>query len=220
VDEVKHGRWLAFWSISLTLLALPTSLLAEDIEVLFRWTPSPAIDEEGHFCAPAIAYEVYHQRNDGPVDLIATVTDTSYTLAAERGIRHRIRVLGVDAQQRQGQLSEWSPEVYFEPEIEPIDEVIPKVPGLLPNFPNPFNPETSIVYGIPEATGGNVRAVLEIYNIQGRRIRSLTPNTSPGWHQKTWDGKDDSGAVQPTGQYIVRFSCNGQVKTNKMTMVK
>ena len=201
-------------------LVFPAVLAAQAIDVIFQWRSSPVIDGEGGLHAPAVEYEVYHQADGGQIELVATVTDTVYTLPAQRGVRHRIRVLGVDVTHRPGELSEWSEELYFEDEIPPTSEMVPGAPDLRPNYPNPFNPATTIVYGVPESTGGMARVSLEIYDILGRRVRVLRPSTASGWHEIQWHGVDDYGQLVPTGQYIIRFSCNGRVTTNKMTLVK
>ena len=85
--------------------------------------------------------------------------------------------------------------MYFEGEVRTGDGV-PPAGALDGNYPNPFNPETRIRYGIPAdiATGTPVR--LEIYGIDGRRVRSFTVDRTPGWHEVTWDGTDDRGVVQ------------------------
>jgi len=204
------------------LLLLPVGVLAQQSSgtVTFAWTPSPTVNSEGQACAPAVAYDVYHQIDDGDPLLVATVEGTVYTLRAEPG-KHRIRVCGVDALNRTSDFSEWSdPYEIEEPEIPQTSELPPPVSSLRPNYPNPFNPSTKIEYGVPETTNGPPRLSLEIYNIQGQRVRVLRPDPKPGWNIVVWHGKDDAGQIQPTGTYIVRYICNNRVQTTKMTMLK
>lgn len=217
---MRHGRWQNAWLIPLLLLLLPAGSLAQNTDVVFHWAPSPLEGDEGEMYSPAVEYEVYHQRDGGLVHVAAVVTDTLVNLSLEPGVTHRIMVVGLDDQDRRGIFSEWSDDLYIDPDIPETGEPVPLAPGLQPNYPNPFNPETTITYGVPEAAGSSPRLALEIYDIQGRRVRRLLPEGSPGWHSVRWDGTDDSGRVQPTGTYIVRFSCNGRVETSKMTMVK
>ncbi len=193
-------------------------LFAQEVDVLFYWDPSALVDDHGRVRAPAVAYKVFHQRDGGVERLIATVTDTTFVLPADPGIRHRIRVCGVDEEGRLGDVSEYSDEVFFE--IQESGEMVPPAPDLRQNFPNPFNPETNIVYGVPENLPAGTVMAIEIYNLNGRRVRLLRPDMSPGYHTISWNGKDDLGRVQPTGQYITRYICGGQVRTSKMTMVK
>jgi hypothetical protein len=221
VVDVKHGCSKSGWLIPFVLILLGTltsPLFAQSVDVLFYWDSSALIDEDGHVRAPAVAYKVFHQRDGGIERLIATVNDTTFMLQADPGVRHRIRVCGVDEEGRLGDVSEFSDEVYFE--IQESGEMVPQTPDLRPNFPNPFNPETTIMYGVPENLPAGAVVAIEIFNIDGRRIRVLQPNTSPGYHSVSWDGRDDQGRVQPTGQYITRYTCGGQVRTSKMTMVK
>jgi flagellar hook assembly protein FlgD len=91
---------------------------------------------------------------------------------------------------------------------------------LRPNYPNPFNPETNIVYGIPPELDDESRLVLEVYDLRGERVRQLPPESGAGWHTVRWDGCDDVGSPRPSGQYLIRLACGPTVKTWKMTMVK
>ena len=76
---------------------------------------------------------------------------------------------------------------------------IPDTYSLSQNFPNPFNPTTTIGYGIPEETFID----LSIYNLLGQKIRVLLSDTqTAGYRFITWDGKDKSGNVVPTGMYF------------------
>jgi hypothetical protein len=215
--DVKQGCWLALGSLALLLIAVPTATLARD--VVFTWSPSAMIGADGKFCAPAVKYEVYHERDGGAPQLVATVPETLYTLVdAEPDVVHRICVVGLDADDRPGPPSEWSVPISFTEDGPP--EIIPATPLLQPNYPNPFNPLTRIEYNIPATAGGDARVSLEIYNLQGRRVRVLRPESGVGWHVAEWNGTDDSGQILPTGQYILMYRCRSQVMTTKMTMVK
>ena len=205
-------------------IAGATAALAQDepVPVNFIWTSCPNIDREGSPCAPAVHYQVYLQRGGGEEELVATVVDdTTYTLQAERGIVQRIRVVGYDHLGRASVPSEWSDPVYFESERSGGNGVVPPAqPTLLPNFPNPFNPETRIAYGVPTDTPAGIRMALEIYNLRGERIRSFDVDPTPGWHEVTWNGLDDRGLPQSTGTYVTRYVCGNLVDVGKMTMVK
>ncbi len=78
---------------------------------------------------------------------------------------------------------------------------VPNGPGLLSNYPNPFNPETLIYYTIQKACGTQ----LFIINAMGQRVRTLVnaPQTV-GTHQISWDGRDENGESVTSGIY---FSC-------------
>jgi hypothetical protein len=201
----------AAWSALTLAILLPAAVLAQPVNVDFRWTAPRTGGEVDH-------YNVYHIENDGPAVLTATEADTTFTLVASRGVRHRIRVSGVGEDGREGPLSLASDELYIE--IPQTGDEIPGAPLLRPNFPNPFNPETTIVYGVPSTDGSGPDPVLEIYDVRGVRVRRLEVENAPGWHTVSWDGRDDTGIVRGSGQYVVRFACDGQVTAWKMTMLK
>ncbi|MCB0312540.1 MAG: T9SS type A sorting domain-containing protein, partial [Calditrichaeota bacterium] len=77
---------------------------------------------------------------------------------------------------------------------------------MLPNYPNPFNPSTTIPFRLPRA--GNVE--LTIFNQLGETARILLqgPKTA-GTHQVTWDGKDAAGRIQASGIYFYQLKVEG-----------
>ncbi len=86
------------------------------------------------------------------------------------------------------------------------------------NRPNPFNPTTTISFGLPAAA----RATLRVYDTAGRTVRTLIdgPQTA-GFHEVPWDGRDDRGTGVATGVYFYRLSVDGQEsQTKKMILVK
>jgi hypothetical protein len=88
---------------------------------------------------------------------------------------------------------------------------------LLPNYPNPFNPETQIVYQIPEAKD----VQLVIYNILGQSIGVLVQDfKAAGKYQVTWDGKDAYGRLVSSGVYLYRLVNEKSVLARRMLLVK
>jgi hypothetical protein len=87
----------------------------------------------------------------------------------------------------------------------------------LGNYPNPFNPETTISYTLPAS--GSVS--LEIYNSRGQLVRSLMQEEQPaGEHSLIWNGRDDSGHSVASGLYLYRIACQGKHETRKMLLLK
>ncbi|NIR49004.1 T9SS type A sorting domain-containing protein, partial [candidate division KSB1 bacterium] len=100
---------------------------------------------------------------------------------------------------------------------------IPQKFQLLQNFPNPFNPTTTIKYQLPKTT--NVR--LEIYNILGQRIKTLVDAQQPAdYYTIQWDGRNNHGVQVGSGLYIYRLiaeAVDGSenfVKVRKMLLVR
>ncbi len=89
--------------------------------------------------------------------------------------------------------------------------------NLGPNFPNPFNPSTTMAYTVPRAS----RVTLAIFDIQGRRVATLVDEfQAAGRHVASWNGQGDDGAHAPSGVYFARLESGGESKTGKIMLVK
>lgn len=85
--------------------------------------------------------------------------------------------------------------------------------GLLPNYPNPFNPETSIMFSLAE---NEVAEYIEIYNMRGQKVDAIQHPANP----QSWDGKDSAGNQLASGIYTYILKTNlGQYK-RKMVLTK
>ncbi len=85
------------------------------------------------------------------------------------------------------------------------------------NYPNPFNPTTTIRYDQKES--GKVS--LRIYNTLGQEVRTLVNRyETPGYKSVAWDGKDNTGRMVSSGIYIYRIETGSFVKSRKMMMLK
>ena len=85
------------------------------------------------------------------------------------------------------------------------------------NYPNPFNPETTIKLSLPET--GNVR--IDIYNIRGQRVKTLLNNhLNKGYHSILWNGTDASGRNVSSGVYFYRVITEAETIINRMLLMK
>jgi hypothetical protein len=86
------------------------------------------------------------------------------------------------------------------------------------NYPNPFNPETKIKYSILKLSQVTVR----IYNILGQNVRVLVNNVTQnsGTYTVYWNGKDENGAVVPSGIYFYSLETPEFNLTKKMLFLK
>ena len=95
--------------------------------------------------------------------------------------------------------------------------IIPDHFNLHQNHPNPFNPSTEITFSLPMRS----RITLEIYTVQGKRIRTLaTCIEEAGTHTRTWDGTDDRGRLVQSGLYLCRMKASAYQKTIRMLFLK
>ncbi len=91
---------------------------------------------------------------------------------------------------------------------------------LQPNYPNPFNASTWIAFGIP-SQAGETAVRLEIFTADGRLVRVLAQGKyAAGTHRVLWDGRDELGAVTPTGVYFYRVQAGKFTASRKLVMVK
>ncbi|MFH1843890.1 MAG: choice-of-anchor D domain-containing protein [bacterium] len=95
------------------------------------------------------------------------------------------------------------------------------VPGgtvLLPNYPNPFNPRTTIRYELAEP---NV-VVLRVYDVTGQLIRVLRNGVQveAGRHEVIWHGRDELGRPVASGTYFARLEAGNFVQTRRMVLVR
>jgi len=85
------------------------------------------------------------------------------------------------------------------------------------NFPNPFNPSTTITY--QTTTPG--RVILKIYNTSGQEVKTLINEMQlPGNYSTKWDGTNKDGQRISSAVYLYRLNVNGFVKTRKMLAIK
>lgn len=89
--------------------------------------------------------------------------------------------------------------------------------GLAGNFPNPFNPKTTIAFDLP-STGP---ARLAIYDVAGRELRRLVDGPlAAGRQQLDWDGRDAAGREVAAGVYLARLEAAGRSDTQRLLLLK
>ena len=94
----------------------------------------------------------------------------------------------------------------------------PPTPGMLGhNYPNPFNPQTTIPFSLERGA----RTSLSVYNAAGQRVRVLLDEYRPaGQHDVRWDGRDDLARPVSSGVYFVRLAAEGVSATRKIVLLK
>jgi len=96
-------------------------------------------------------------------------------------------------------------------------KALPTVYSLSNNYPNPFNPTTTIDYSIPKS--GNVE--IAVFNATGQKVRTLVnERQDAAFYKVVWDGKNDTGESVASGLYIYRLVSGNFHKMEKMSLVK
>jgi hypothetical protein len=100
-----------------------------------------------------------------------------------------------------------------QPKLANADESeIPESVKLNPNYPNPFNPSTTLSFELAQ----DAEVTLSIWNMIGQKVATLVDGmVEAGTHQHTWNASN-----MPSGMYIARLEVGGDVFTRKMTLIK
>jgi len=121
---------------------------------------------------------------------------------------------GVTAQQ-----SPFPPGVtfYINQNVSVYDKTLPAGGRLLGNYPNPFNPSTTISFEV----GREGMVALDVYNVRGQRVRSLVRGVyGAGVHKVVWNGVSDDGREVGSGVYFYRMTASGFSSVRKMLLIK
>jgi len=126
-----------------------------------------------------------------------------------------------DSEIEYGRTYNYSIEVLGEKAIYISYEVAVKIPcsrlSLEQNFPNPFNPSTSIRFLLPSEEWVS----LKIYSSSGRLVRKLYQGVlSSGQHTIRWDGKDNNGKEMPSGVYLYKLQTKKRTLSKKMILIR
>jgi hypothetical protein len=101
-------------------------------------------------------------------------------------------------------------------------ESLPNEFTLKSAYPNPFNPTTTIQYGIPDVRDVSIM----IYDLMGRKVTTLFHDEQEaGWYEITWNGLLSNGSLAPAGMYLFKIIAGNdlsakEIKTSKITLVK
>jgi hypothetical protein len=98
-----------------------------------------------------------------------------------------------------------------------VAEGIPTEFALHENYPNPFNPSTTLRFDLPEVND----ITLTIYNMLGQKVRTFNMQSTPaGYHSVKWNATNDYGDPVGAGVYLYQLRADQFVKTRKMVLLK
>ena len=108
--------------------------------------------------------------------------------------------------------------VAVQPSSGVISDIVPTEFSLANNYPNPFNPTTTISFSIPT----QLDVGLNIYNVMGQLVANVTKGRlDAGTYNVQWNGRDHSGNTLPSGLYFYELDGGKQFRTiKKMTLLK
>jgi len=201
------------YSIDNLAPAPPANLAGSIIETGAELTWDESIDADFKY------FSVYRSTTKGfdpsTVDAITKISENTFVDATiETGKTYYYKVTATDFAGNEGLASA---EVMIMVTGIVGENAIPTEFVLNQNYPNPFNPSTVIRFGLPKVQQVTIR----IYDIRGSLVRTLAQGRfSPGYHNLTWDGRDDSGQVVSAGPYIYQLVSASEKVSKKMIFLK
>ncbi|MCP4545025.1 MAG: hypothetical protein GY835_01010 [bacterium] len=141
---------------------------------------------------------------------IALTTETAYTDLQAHGSYYHYKIAAIDTLWNESEIV--SPTELVGVHDPGDDEAAPACAVLLANAPNPFNPTTSIRFGLPVEQ--HVR--LSIFDLRGRRLQTLVDGVMPaGYHTEVFGGDGLASGI-----YLYRLETEQEVLCRKMTLLK
>lgn len=187
--------------------------------VLLRWTTASEINQAGFYIYRRAAEEKEFVRVDERLILCnpensTTGADYAYVDHPEipGDFFYKLQSMEVDGS------TSFSEPVFVSIATEIRERTtMPDHFALLPNFPNPFNPETRIEYMTPT----NTFVHMAVYNLQGQKIRDLVQDIkSAGAHTIVWNGVDDLGRSAGSGVYVLRMTAGDFQASRWITLLR
>ncbi len=147
-----------------------------------------------------------------PVDFMSGALELSFQINVDQG--HEGEVISLPLILIGDNGHRWYVEPFATIEVRKITKN-----ELLPNFPNPFNPETTINYRLAGNTDQETKLV--IYNAIGQEIRTLVQKVQPaGEYVVHWDGTDNLGQKVSSGIYMYHLTSGDFSQTRRMMLLK
>ena len=194
--------------------------------LVFAWESADHIygDDVKYYTKVTGDFEKFH--------LITGVTDDNVWKIPYHHIKYYMNEAGLEeaegtwdvwASDNEGVDATWSSNGYFTLTIDASGltvtegETLPESYALHNNFPNPFNPSTTIRYDLPE----DGLVTLTVYDMMGREVRRLVnEKQSAGFKMTAWDGLNSAGSQMSAGLYFYRVQAGNFSQTKKMLLLK
>jgi hypothetical protein len=164
---------------------------------------------------PASGYRVYRRFNTGPFEMVLETEDTSYyeVLDLQGEYAYYITAIYMGSEGATTEVLD----IPF-PYVNNADEQTPELQTALGrNYPNPFNPTTTISFTLAEAGPASLR----IYNSRGQLVKQLAnADYAVGQHNLIWDGRDQQGRPVSSGLYFYRLNTKHYQQSRKMILMK
>jgi len=157
--------------------------------------------------ASSEANDISHYNIYRNTELHSTTTETSFTDEIIEDTEYAVSAVDIHENE-----SVMSSSVLVSLPLNVIDNLIPTEYALMSVYPNPFNPVTSIRYGLPD----HVNVQIIVYNLSGMQVETLMYGfQAPGYHAVNWNADN-----HPSGVYFVKIVAGDYINTQKLMLVK
>lgn len=157
--------------------------------------------------------QAYYTNPAGNIPPLDTLQERTFNFAYPTT---RASYSGSEMRQPIGSLT-WFNQTVTPTSVEYDGSVIPVEFELFANYPNPFNPETTIKYALPAKSP----VFLSIFTMLGQRVATLVNEPQePGTYSVRWNGVDEQGGKVSSGMYLYQLTTRGTSLTRKMILLK
>jgi hypothetical protein len=109
----------------------------------------------------------------------------------------------------------------FHGPVSALVNLAPSIFKLYANYPNPFNPYTTLKYDIPNSIKSDIDVSLKVFNNLGQLIKTLVgKKMGPGSYAVLWDGKTDKGVAVSSGVYFAVLKAGAYYQSSRMILLK
>jgi len=197
--------------------SLPVELLAFTAEpsysqVILNWSTASELNNQGFNLYRSLdGEEVWMQVNSELIEGQGNSSEeTSYSFSdskVESGAKYQYRLESVSLTGLKNTES-----------VITVEVPVPDSYALMNNYPNPFNPTTTIRFLMPESN----EVTIKVFDIQGQLVKTLIGNKNyeAGDHSVVWDASNESGQHVASGMYIYQMQAGSFRKVGKMVLMK
>ncbi|MCK5051453.1 MAG: S8 family serine peptidase [Candidatus Cloacimonetes bacterium] len=180
----------------------PTNLTVDEANGQFTWDAPSSVDP--------IGYNVYL---DGEQEGNTIDTEWQFTDLIN-GTTYEAGVVAVYDEGESVMVT-----IDFVPNIVSAGNEIFTTTALISNYPNPFNPTTTISFSLATESAENTELI--IYNLRGQKVKTLVnEKLDIGIHQVVWNGDDKNGKPISSGLYFYKLKSGSLEQTKKMILLK
>jgi hypothetical protein len=188
------------------------------ILIRFAYETDVSVNNEGFYVDlidPTVTF-------DARAVLAGALAETSYHRWPTELGTYLYQVRGIDAEGDRGRWSDFASHV-----VDDLSGTLPQPPAassLAQNWPNPFNPSTTISFTVGAEEAGGLGAApvrLALYDIAGRLVAVLVDRSmAPGAHTAVWNGRAAGGRPVAAGVYVARLEVGGKSFARKLVLVR